>query len=171
MNEYDSGSRDSSQKRKGHRNCDETIQYLLSAEEQLLQSISASAPLPELLNGICSALDCQIGSVVSLISLPEDDAIDLAAIAVNAEVFGLHIFFSTRVAGESGEELGSLKMHCSVPRSPSAREFQLIERAKCLAAIAIKLDNEADHQGNCGMRGNRPVRDPKRPGDLRTSQM
>jgi hypothetical protein len=47
-------------------------------------------------------------------------------------------------------------MYCSVPRRPSAKEFQMIERAKYLAAIAIKLDNEADHQGNCG--GNRPVR-------------
>jgi hypothetical protein len=158
MNRYDSGSRDSSQERKGRRNCDEKIQYLLSAEEQLLQSISARAPLPEVLNGICSALDCQIGGVVSLISLPEDDASELAAIAVNAEVFGLHFFFSAGVVGESGEELGSLEMYCSVPRNPSFEEFQLIERATCLSAIAIKLDNEADHQGNCGMRGNRPVR-------------
>jgi hypothetical protein len=158
MNKYDSGSRDSPQERKEHRNCDETIQYLLSAEEQLLQSISARAPLPEVLNGICSALDCQIGSVVSLISLPEDDAIDLAAIAVNAEIFGLHFFFSAGVVGESGAELGSLEMYCSVSRNPSFEDFQLIERATCLAAIAIKLDNEADHQGNCGMRGNRPVR-------------
>jgi hypothetical protein len=158
MNEYDFGSRDRSQKRKTRRNFDDNIQYLLSAEEQLLQSISARAPLPEVLNGICSALDCQIGNVVSLISLPGDDASELAAFAMNAAFFGLHTFCSEGVVAENDELLGFLEMYCTVPRSPTASEFQLIERAKCLAAIAIKLDNEADRQGNCGMRGNRPVR-------------
>jgi len=158
MNEYDFDSRDRSQKHKVHRNFDDKIHYLLRAEEQLLQSISTRAPLPGVLNGICSALDCQIGNVVSLISLPGDDASDLAAIAMNAALFGLYTFCSEGLVAENDELLGSLEMYCSVPRSPSASEFQLIERAKCLAAIAIKLDNEADHQGNCGMRGNRPVR-------------
>jgi hypothetical protein len=158
MDKYDSGSRDRPQKCKAHRNFDDKIQYLLSAEEQLLQSISTDAPLPEVLNGICSALDCQIGNVVSLISLPGDDASDLAEIAMNAALFGLYTFCSEGVVAENDELLGSLEMYCNVPRSPSASEFQLIERAKCLAAIAIKLDKEADHQGHCGMRGNRPVR-------------
>ncbi len=158
MNEYDFGSRHRSQKRKAHRNFDDKIQYLLSAEEQLLQSISARAPLPEVLNGICSALDCQIGKVVSLISLPRNDASDLAAIVMNAALFGLYTFWSEGVVAENDELLGSLEMYCSVPRSPSLEEFQLIERAKCLAAMAIKRYNEADHQGNCGIQGDRPVR-------------
>jgi hypothetical protein len=145
MNEYDFGSRDRAQKPKGYGNFDEKIQYLLGAEEQLLQSISARAPLPEVLNGICSALDRQIGNVVSLISLPGDDASELAAIAMNAAIFGLHTFCSAGLVAENDEVLGSLEMYCSVPRSPSAREFQLIERGKCLAAIAIKLHNEAGH--------------------------
>ena len=157
MNEYDSGSRDGAQKHKPHRNFDDKPQYLLAAEEQLLQSISARAPLAEVLNGICSALDCQIGNVVSLISLPGDDASDLAASAMNATFFGLYPFCSERVVAENDELIGSLEMYCSVPRSPSASEFQLIERAKCLAAIAIKLGIEADRQGNCGLRGNWPV--------------
>jgi hypothetical protein len=158
MDKYDSGSRDRPQKSKVHRNCDGKIQYLFSAEEQLLQSISARAPLPEVLHGICSALDCQISNVVSLISLPGDDASELAAIAMNATLFGLYTFCSAGLVGENDELLGSLEMYCCVPRSPSPREFQLIERATCLAALAIKLDKEADHQGNCGTRGNRPVR-------------
>jgi hypothetical protein len=137
---------------------DDKIQYLLSAEEHLLQSISTGAPLPEVLNGICSALDCQIGEVVSFISLPGDDASELAEIAMNAAFFGLYTFCSESVVGENDELLGSLEMYCSVQRSPSAGEFQLIERAKCLAAIAIKLDNEAGYRGKCGTRENRPVR-------------
>lgn len=157
MNEHDFGSRDRAQKRKALGHLDDKIQYLLSAEEQLLQLISTRAPLPRVLNEICSALDRQIGNVVSLITLPGDHASDLAAMAMNAALFGLYTFCSEGVVAENDELLGSLQMYCSVPRSPSASEFQLIERAKCLAAIAIKLDNEADHQGNCGMRGDRPV--------------
>jgi hypothetical protein len=158
VNERDSGSSDKTQKRNTRPNSEDKIQYLLFAEEQLLQSISYRAPLPKVLNEICCALDCQIGNVVSLISMPGDDASDLASIAMNAAFFGLHTFYSEVVVTENDELLGSLEMYCSVPRSPSAGEFQLIERAKCLAAIAIKLDKEADPQGDCGTRGNQPVR-------------
>lgn len=157
MDKYDSGPRDRPQERKVRRNFDDKIEYLLSTEEQLLQSISIHGPLPEVLNRICCALDSQIGNVVSLISLPTDDASELAEIAMNATLFGLHTFCSAGVVGENDELLGSLEMYCCVPRSPSVSEVQLIERAKCLAAIAIKLDKEADDQGNCGMRGNRPA--------------
>jgi hypothetical protein len=125
------------------RNLDDKIQYLLRAEESLFQSISARAPLAEILNGVCSALDRQIGNVVSLVSLPSDDVSELAAIAMNAAHFGLHTF--------------SCEMYCTVSRSPSAGEFQLIERAKCLAAIAIKRHNDSIDQGNCGVRGSRPA--------------
>jgi hypothetical protein len=159
MNEFDSGSPNRTQEHKPHCNFDDKVQYLLSAEEKLLQSISTRAPLPEVLNGICIALDFQIGNIVSLISLPGDDASDLAPIALNAAFFGLYAFCSERVVAENDELLGSLEMYSSVPRSPSASEFQLIERAKCLAALAIKLDNEANRRGICGLRENRPVRE------------
>ena len=160
MNESHSHPRDRSQKHMSPCQSDDKIQYLLSAEERLLQSVSTGAPLPEVLNEICNALDCQIGNVVSLISLPRDDASELAEIAINAALFGLYTFCSEGVFAENDELLGSLEMYCSVPRSPSASEFQWIERAKCLAAIAIKLDQEAAHQGNCGLRENRPARCP-----------
>jgi hypothetical protein len=68
----------------------------------------------------------RIGNAVSHISLPEGDAIDPAAIRVNAEVFGLHIFFRASVVEESGEELESLVMFCCVPRSASFEEFQML---------------------------------------------
>jgi hypothetical protein len=159
MNKYNLGSRGRPQQRKAHRNDGERIKYLLSAEEQLLRSISARAPLPEVLNGICSALDCQIGNVVSLISLPSDDVGDLATITVNAALFGLHTFCSEGVVAENEELLGSLEMYCTAARSPSASEFQLIERAKCLAAIAIKLDKEAGHQSDRGLCEDGPARE------------
>jgi hypothetical protein len=160
MNEYHYRSRDGSQILRRRSGSDDTIQYSLRGEEQLLQSISARAPLLEVLDRICSAIDSQIGNMVSLISLPGDDVTDHAAIARIAALFGLHAFCSSGVIAEDDEVLGSLEMFCCVPRSPSPREFQLIERATCLAAIAIKRHNEAGHHGYGCIQGNRPVRGP-----------
>jgi len=154
MNEQDSGSGATQQKWDAHRSLDGKTQYLLRAEEQLLQSISSHAALPKVLNEICSALDFQIGKVVSLITLPDDDPSDLAAIAMNAVHFGLHTFCSEGLAAENGELFGFLEMYCSVPRDPTIEEVQLIERAKCLAAIAIKRHNEASDRSDGGGRRN-----------------
>jgi len=137
---------------------EQAIPHLSSAEEWVLQSISAGASLPEVLHGICSALDCQIGNVVSFISRPGDDPAELAEIATKAALFGLHTFCSEAIATEKDELIGSLEMYCSSLRSPSASESQWIERASRLAAIAIKLDQEAAHQVPCGLKGNPPER-------------
>jgi hypothetical protein len=158
MDEYHSGSHDRSQIPRLRRSSDDKIQYLLRAEEQLLRSISARIPLREVLDRICSALDLQIGNIYSLICLPDDDATDHAAIARVAAHFGLHTFCSAGVVAQNDELLGSLEMYCCVPRRPSAREFQLIERATCIAGIAIKRHNEAGHHGHCCIQRNRPVR-------------
>src|SRR5690348_876114 len=106
MNESDFGSGSTPQKRNIQRSLDGKTQYLLRAEEQLLQSISARVPLPEVLNRICGALDLQIGNVVSLITLPGDDPSELAAIAMNAALFGLYTFCSEGVVDENDELLG-----------------------------------------------------------------
>jgi hypothetical protein len=110
------------------------------------------------LNEICSALDCQIGNVVSLISLPEDDRGELAAIATNAALFGLYSFCTEGVVSETEELLATLEMYCCLPRRPSPAEFQLIERAKCLTAIAIKLARNGEHPRAGGGREGRPAR-------------
>jgi hypothetical protein len=144
-----------SQERKPDSDCEAKIQFSSSVEERFLQSISTQAPLPKILNEICIALDCHIGNVVSLISLPGDDPVELAAMALNAARFGLYAFCSEEIAAEYAEPLGYLEMYCSLRRRPSAGEHQFIERAKCLAAIAIKHHREAGQQGNCG---NQPVR-------------
>jgi hypothetical protein len=157
MDEYYSSSRDMSQILTLRPSSDDRIQYLLRTEEQLLQSISARAPLLEVLDRICSAIDSQIGNMVSFISLPGDDVTDHAAIARIAALFGLHAFCSARVVAENNELLGSLEMYCCVPRSPSPSESQLIERAACLAAIAIHRDNEACTHHDYWVHENRPV--------------
>jgi hypothetical protein len=158
MDEGDSGPRNRPLKRNLRLNGGRKIRRHLDGEEQLLHLISSRAALPEVLNRICSALDCQIGNVVSLISLPWDDASELAAMASDAALFGLHTLCSAPIVGEKGELLGSLEMYSCVPQSPSATEVQLIEWAKCLAAFAIKLQNDAYQQSNGKIRTERPVR-------------
>jgi hypothetical protein len=128
-----------------HFHAGDEVQYLLRAEEQILHAISARAPVSEILNEICIALDRQIGNMVSLISLPEDDATTVVEVARNAALFGLYAFCSEGIVAENDEVLGSLEMYCTVPRRPSANEVALIERAKCLVAIAIKRDIDAIH--------------------------
>ena len=144
MDNFNFRSRDGSREYWPRRNSRCEIQYLLRIEEQLLHSISARTPLPEVLRKICSALDSEIGNMMSLISLPDDDANGLTAIAKGAALFGLYKFCSATVIGGNEEVLGSLEMYCSVPRNPFLREVQLIERATCLAAVAIRRQKEAD---------------------------
>jgi len=74
----------------------------------------------------------------SLISPPGNDAINADNIARNAALCGWYIFFSVGIGTESGKQLGSLEMYRRVSRIPSPRRLQLIERAACLAAVAIK---------------------------------
>jgi DNA-binding Xre family transcriptional regulator len=136
-------SRDGPQLRWPRRNSGSEIQYLLGAEEQLLQSISGRAPITEILHKICDALDSEIGNMISAFSLPNDDATGVAAIARSATLFGLHKFCSADVVGGNGELLGSLEMYCSAARRPFLNDVPLIERATYLAAVAIKRHNEA----------------------------
>ena len=117
---------------------EEGNQFPIASEQQLLQSISARAPLPAVLNPICRAFECAIGKVVSLISLPADDGSELATIAMNAADYGLHIFCSREIAAENGERLGFWEVYCVGSRTPSVGEYQMIGRASCLAAVAIQ---------------------------------
>ena len=131
------------------------VQYLLKTEEQILQSISARAPISKILTDICDALDCQIGKTVSLISAPCNKAMGPAEVSRGAALFGLHIFASVVIRAESVEELGSLEMYCCVLRNPSPGELQLIDRAVCLAAVAIKRFLETGDGKTCRMHGVR----------------
>jgi hypothetical protein len=152
------GSAGKLRKHNANRDSGDRIQYLLRAEEQLLQSISTHASLPKVLNEICSALDLQIGNVVSLTSLPGDDPSELAAIAGNAALFGLYTFCSESIVDENEAPVGFLEMYCSVARSPNAGELQLIERAKCLIAIAIQRHQDGAEKGNRKVRADMAAR-------------
>ena len=148
MNDHESSPRGNALKREARPDVNTKIQALLTAEVQRLQSISEDGSLAEVLNGICSALDCRIGNVVSVISLPAAENAGHTGITMNAARFGLYTLCSERIVAQDDELVGSIAIYSSVPRSPSAREFQWIDRAKCLAAIAIKIHKEAGHQSD-----------------------
>jgi hypothetical protein len=124
-----------------HRDSGAEVQYLLRTEEQLLHSISARVPLREILSKICDALNSEIGNMVSLVSLVDDDAKGLASIVKSAEIFGLHKFCSASIVSGNDEVLGSIEMYCCIARRPFLNEIRLIERATCLAAVAINRHN------------------------------
>ncbi len=136
---------------------DGQIQFLLNSEEKNLQWITARAPVPEILNEICTALNCQIGNIVSFISQPEDDVTNTAEIARNAALFGLHFFSSAGIVAESGDELGSLEIYCYAPLKPSSHELHLIERAACLAGIAIERNIQKGQKTNWRIPEEGPV--------------
>jgi hypothetical protein len=127
---------------------DDGLQYLLAGEEQILQAISADAPLPGILNAICCALDAQIGNVVSLVSVPlEAQPTDAEMGTSNASLFGLYLFHTATILGEKKQVLGLFEIFCSVRRTPSLDDELFIDRALCLAGIAIKRYNESGNAG------------------------
>jgi len=90
--------------------------------------------------------------------MPDQNASSAAEVSRSAALFGLHIFFSAVIWAECGELLGSLEIYGCVSRNPSPREFQLIERAVCLTAAAIKRHRETIDGGHCRMHGVRSAR-------------
>jgi hypothetical protein len=98
--------------------------------------------------------------MTSVISMPDENASSaVEASRSAAALFGLYSFFSIVIWAETGELLGSLEMYCCVSRNPAPREFQLIERAVCLTAAAIKRQGETIDDGNCRIHGVRSARD------------
>jgi hypothetical protein len=100
-------------------------------------------PLDGILQKICQAMNGEIGNIVSLILLADAHSDEIADIGKSAAVFGLHRFCSAAVVGGDNEVLGSMEMYCCMPRRPCLNEIRVIERATCLAAIAIKRHQAA----------------------------
>lgn len=115
------------------------VQYLLNSERRILQSISTGRPVPQILNEICTALNSEVPNIVSLIALRKLDSASAVDAGRIAALFGLYTFFSAGIVAESGETLGCLEMYCCYDQcEPSPRELQMIERAACLATIAVE---------------------------------
>src|SRR5271163_5140631 len=110
----------------------------LLGEKSILDLISTGAPLAEILNNLCTAIDLQIGNIVSVMLLPDDAERDFKTIAHGALQFGLHLYWSADIGLGDEDVLGSFEMYCCVPRTPTAFELKLIQRATHLAALAIR---------------------------------
>jgi hypothetical protein len=116
----------------------ETIQTLQFSESHVLELVSTGAALPDVLDKICTALDVQMGNVVSLVLFLDDDEHFMHPIAQYAEQFGLSVFSCTAILSPSDELLGTLDIYSCFRRSPTHNESKLIERATNLATLAIR---------------------------------
>jgi hypothetical protein len=110
----------------------------LWGEKRILDLISMGTPLAEVLNNLCTAIDLQIGNIVSVMLLHDDTERDFKTIASGALQFGLHLYWSADIPLRDEDVLGSFEMYCCVPRTPTAFELKLIHRATHLAALAIQ---------------------------------
>jgi hypothetical protein len=110
----------------------------LAGERHILELISLGAPLPSILNKLCTAIDCQVGNVVSLVLLPGGDENHLCSVSRSATQVGLHLFSSTGIFSCDMVFLGTLQIYGCDPRQPTQSEYQLIELAVHVAAIALQ---------------------------------
>jgi hypothetical protein len=93
---------------------------------------------------LCAAIDVQIGNVVSLVSLPDREESRLCAITQSATELGLDVFSSRSILSRDKALLGTLEVYGCDSRRPTAYEYQLIERAIQLAAMALERHKERE---------------------------
>lgn len=141
-----------------HHESRDEAQSWYRVESQIRRSISPNAPLAEVLNHICWALDLHIGGIVSMVLMPGDDPASLQDIESDSSVFGLELFYSIDITGASGEDLGHIEMYCCTARSPSASEYRLIVRAMRLAAMAIEGDGKIPRRAGALGTATHPLR-------------
>ncbi|HVB86234.1 MAG TPA: hypothetical protein VNK23_06155 [Candidatus Dormibacteraeota bacterium] len=116
---------------------------LLVGERQIVELISLGAPLPGILNKLCTAIDLQIGNSVSLVLLPDDQDNDLLSITRLATECGLNVFSSRSILSSDRSLLGRLQIYCCDQRRPTPHEAQLITRVIHLAAVALQRQEDA----------------------------
>ena len=137
-----------------YRQESDNMQTLLPGEGHLLELISTGAPLPQVLNKVCTALDVQVGNVVSLVLFPDDEEHTAHTIANTAAEFGLSVFSRTAILSPSEEMFGTLEIYCCFPRTPAPSEDRLIQRATHLAGLAIQHHYHGRDSGNFSLHWN-----------------
>jgi hypothetical protein len=130
-----------------YRQDSDPIQTRLPDEDRLLELISTDAPLARVLDKLCTALDLQLGNVVSLVLLSDVEEHSTHTIAQSAAQFGLSVFCCTAILSQSGELLGTFEVYCCFPQTPTPSESKLIERATQLASLAIQRHNHEQDSG------------------------
>jgi len=128
-----------------YQHCDDHSRRQLVGEGQILELISLGAPLPGILNRLCTAIDVQIGNVVSLVVLPNGEENQLGPLTKSAMQVGLSVFSSTRILSRDKSLLGTFQIYCCDQRRPTRQEFQLIGRVVQLAAIALQRNTDKEN--------------------------
>ncbi len=148
-----------------HRNCTDNKYGPLAQERQILEMIVLGAPLAETLNRLCSIIDVEIGDVVSVVSLADEEGIHFCAKAQTAMQVGLTLFSSTDILSRSGTLLGTLEIYGCDPRLPTVLETRVIQRVARLAAIALQRHKDAEELERASRNSsNSPDNDePERP--------
>jgi hypothetical protein len=121
-----------------HRRHSENKCRQSAGERRILELIYQGAPLRGVLNEVCTAMDFQIGHVVSLILLTETEGDHHHSIAQCAMRFGQNVHSSTPILSRDKCLLGTLQIYCCDPRRPTPHENQMIERVIRLAAVALQ---------------------------------
>lgn len=119
------------------------IQRLVAGEANLLEMIATDAPLTSILDELCASVDAQIGKVTSMITLAGEDE-EAERTAPRATEFGFSLFHASEIVSRDEFLLGNLEMYCCVPRTPTAGDIALIERAMLIAARAIQRDDREE---------------------------
>ncbi|MGC2495681.1 hypothetical protein [Candidatus Binatus sp.] len=125
-------------------NCTDNQHSQFDGERRILELISLGAPLAGILNQLCIAIDVQIGDVISLVSLANEEENHVCSVTQRAVEVGLDVFSSTGILAVDQTLLGTLEIYGCEPRRPTASEYELIERVSHVAAIA--LQRHADEQ-------------------------
>jgi hypothetical protein len=131
-----------------HRRQSDDIQTLMAGEGRVLEMISTGAPLSLVLDNIGTALDLEVGDVVSVILLTDDEEHFTHSIAQSAALFGLTVVSRTAILSVSGELLGMIEVYGCLSRGPTSSESKLIDRATQLAALAIQSHTEVQDSEN-----------------------
>jgi GAF domain-containing protein len=118
---------------------------VLVGESRILELISTGAPLQELLNKICSALDFQVGNIVSVALSLKEDAHSLNELAERAVQCGLYVFSCCAILSKRDQLLGTLETYSCLPGIPTVNQTRFILRASELAALAIEL-RDREHE-------------------------
>jgi hypothetical protein len=113
-------------------------------ERQILEVIALGAPLPGILNKLCSMIDAQIGNVVSVVSLADETESHFGPRSQTAMRVGLTEFSSTDIFSRSKTLLGTLEIYTCDSRQPTPDENRLIQRVVRLAAVALQRHKDAE---------------------------
>jgi len=127
-----------------YRQCNDNRCSQSAGERHILELISLGAPLKEILNKLCASMDRQIGNVVSVVLLPDQDENPLYSISQCAVQAGLNVFSSTPILSRDRTFLGTLQIFRCDQRHTTQREIQLIERVVCLAAVALRRQMDVE---------------------------